>query len=79
MRYKNIFQVNSTSVACTGMPVLGWKKIAYVAYMLQEKETVLYIAAFYFLISSLGKHKHMTSGKFIYLRYGAYSSSVSVW
>jgi len=50
----------------------GEKKLrAYVTYMLQTNKIVLYIAAFYFLISSLGKHKHMTSGKFIYLRYGA--------
>jgi hypothetical protein len=61
------------------MPVLGGKKLhAYVIYILQAKEAVLYTAAFYFLISSLGKYKHMTSGKFIYLKYGAYSSAVSL-
>ena len=49
------------------MTVLGRGRLcAYVIYMLQAKETVLYIAAFYFLINSLGKHKHMTSGQLIY-------------
>jgi len=61
------------------MPVLGGKKLrAYVIYMLQAKVAVLYTAAFYFLISSLGKYKHMTNGKFIYLRYCAHSSTVSL-